>query len=91
MTATECKTGNIGVRTYFHESRSDNHTIPKFLYVGGKNNFHNSNVMEIAVVCQQGFHFSVCQGYFPGGTDGKESACNAGDSGSGRSLGEGND
>ena len=31
---------------------------------------------------------------FPGGTDGKESACNAGDSGlipgSGRSLGEGN-
>ena len=27
---------------------------------------------------------------FPGGSDGKESACNAGDSGSGTSLGEGN-
>ena len=27
---------------------------------------------------------------FPGGSDGKESACNAGDPGSGRSPGEGN-
>ena len=37
---------------------------------------------------------SVLEGGFPGGSDGKESACNAGDSGSisgsGRSPGEGN-
>ena len=34
-------------------------------------------------------HYSI-KGYHPGGSDGKESACNARDPGLGRSRGEGN-
>ena len=53
------------------------------------------HVIEIAHICIAPCNYNVLYTHLPGGSDSKESACNAGDPGSipgsGRSPGEGND